>query len=658
MGSRIGSIAILLAIVLVVGAVALVINQLGLLNSNEPDTPLIVVSLDEDELLLLSEPQSITVTISSGSPIATLELFVDEVKVAEAIPQYSQERGAWIGSFLWTPERLGFATVRIAALDADGGEFFSQTRVEVTDDQARVAAALRVTVLGIAPLQQFPAGSSILLAISATGSQPIERFDMLVDGALLISVTPTLDENTGSFVANIEWTPSQTGEVDVTITAVDANGQTESQTISVILVPQAGSLPVTTPGEEEQETASEPPPPADEAADDGVGAARIESPADGQQFTLDANFTLSVQLAVTNVGTVASALLYLTPIAGNTLGNSVLFWSSEGHQDGDYRELVTGVEDFITSSGSYELQLVVFDPAENRYDDRITIHVVAVADSEGDSDQQPADDQEEPADEQSDLTDSPDLAIVTVRRADDNQNRVNVSITNLSTVDLEQTELSITVIDASSSAELGAATAIVDLEAGGQLTIPLDLDLQPGLSVEALVLLEASIDANTANNTFPISLTAAGEPDDAPPDQPDQSETPSDPDAPESGDEQEEQQEQQEQESEEPQPEEPAPSPDLAFHDAQFTGDGYVLLHIINNGGGPAETFHIVIADEAGAQLELINRAANSAPLGSGGTEILTSLQSHSGQITVTVVTEGGQPEQHLADNVISLTLP
>ena len=240
MGSRVGSIAILIVIAGIVAAVVIVISRLDLLDTGEPDAPVMVVSLDEGELVLLNEPQSITVTVSSGNPIATLELFVDDTSIVSILPAYSAERGAWIGSFVWTPERLGFADVRIVALDDQGVESARTIRVEVTDDQARVAAALRVQVLGIAPLQQFVAGTVIRLAITATGNQPIERFDMLVNDEFLVSVTP-LEQDTGEYIARIDWTANEAGEMEVTIVAIDAAGRQESQTIPVIILRQDGS---------------------------------------------------------------------------------------------------------------------------------------------------------------------------------------------------------------------------------------------------------------------------------------------------------------------------------------------------------------------------------------------------------------------------------
>ena len=636
MGSRIGSIAILLVIAAIVAAVVVVISRLDLLNTGGPDAPVMVVSLDEGELVLLNQPQSVTVTISSGNPIATLELFVDSQSVVSVLPSYSQDRGAWIGTFVWTPTQLGFADVQIVALDDQGVESQRQIRVEVTDDQARVAAALRVQVLGIVPLQQFVSGTSIRFAISATGSQPIERFDMLVNDEHIVSVTPVLDES-GDYIARIEWTPGQTGEVQVTIVAVDVAGRRESQTIPVILIPQGGSV-VTAEGDDEAQESSTPDQPSDnEQADSGVGTARIESPSDGQQFTLDSDLAIDVELIARNVGAVASALLYITPIApDNTLGNSVLIHSSEGHGPGDYSELVTDVQRFITSSGSYELQLVVFTPEKDRYDDRIVIRIVAVADQ--DDEQAETDDADADSAAQSEQI---DLVIVTARQVDDDRNRLNVSITNASSVDIERADVLVTVINASNGAELASAAVTFEIESAGVRTIPLDLDLIPGITVEARVLIEAAVDTNTNNNEFLITLQ--GPEESGTEDSQDSQTSEADP------------QDEQQEETVNP---DPGPAPDLTFLDAQATSDGYVLLTVINNGDAPAESFFITIADQSGAQMEVITRRdADAQPLVAGSAEILTSLQPHSGTLTISVVAVGDTPEVNIADNEMTLEI-
>ena len=626
MGSRVGSIAILIVIAGIVAAVVIVISRLDLLDTGEPDAPVMVVSLDEGELVLLNEPQSITVTVSSGNPIATLELFVDDTSIVSILPAYSAERGAWIGSFVWTPERLGFADVRIVALDDQGVESARTIRVEVTDDQARVAAALRVQVLGIAPLQQFVAGTVIRLAITATGNQPIERFDMLVNDEFLVSVTP-LKQDTGEYIARIDWTANEAGEMEVTIVAIDAAGRQESQTVPVIILRQDGSPPPTEAEAESDEAQHEDSPPSDQPASDGVGAAQIEFPEDGQRFTLDSDFSLDVELAAQNVGAVASALLYLTPVApDNTLGKSILIHSSEAHEPGTYSERVVDVERWITGSGSYELQLVVFTPEEERYDDRIMIHIVAVVGGEDDPADEPEQDDEPPT------SDEIDMAIVTARQADDDRRRLNVSITNESTVDIERADVLITVIDASDGAELASVAVTIGIESDGLRTIPLELDLQPGVEVEALVLLESSIDTDTSNNTLPITLT--------PPHS------------------QQEQQQTDQQQQDPPDEPDPGPGPDLSFLDVQATSDGYVLLTIINSGAGAAETFSVTIASEAGEQLETISRRdGESEPLAPGGTEILTSLQPHSGVIVLTVVLAGDATDQEPVNNRITFEI-
>ncbi len=636
MGSRIGSIAILLVIAAIVAAVVVVISRLDLLNTGGPDAPVMVVSLDEGELVLLNQPQSVTVTISSGNPIATLELFVDSQSVVSVLPSYSQDRGAWIGTFVWTPTQLGFADVQIVALDDQGVESQRQIRVEVTDDQARVAAALRVQVLGIVPLQQFVSGTSIRFAISATGSQPIERFDMLVNDEHVVSVTPVLDES-GDYIARIEWTPGQTGEVQVTIVAVDVAGRTESQTIPVILIAQGGSVANPEADDEAQESSTPDQPAEDEQADSGVGTARIESPGDGQQFTLDSDLAIDVELIARNVGAVASALLYITPIApDNTLGNSVLIHSSEGHGPGDYSELVADVQRFITSSGTYELQLVVFTPEKDRYDDRIVIHIVAVADQ--DDGQAETDGVDADSASQSDQI---DLVIVTARQVDDDRNRLNVSITNTSSMDIERADVLVTVINASNGAELASAAVTFEIESDGVRTIPLDLDLEPGITVDARVLIEAAVDTNTNNNEFLISLQGPEE----------------------SGTEERQDSQTSEADPEDDQQEQtvspdPGPAPDLTFLDAQATSDGYVLLTVINNGDAPAESFFITIADQSGAQLEVITRRdADAQPLAAGSAEILTSLQPHSGILTITVVAGGDTSEANTADNEMTLEI-
>ena len=650
MGSRLGSLAILLVIGGVVAVVAVLLITLDLLNPSAPDSPQMVVSLDEGELVLLDEPQSITVTIASGSPIATLELFVDGAPLVSILPAYSADRGAYIGTFVWTPERLGFADLRIAALDDQGVESDRQIRVEVTDDRARVEAAIDIQVLGITPLQQFVTGTAVLIAAYASGSEPIASIEFIIDGRSVTTSAPTLQEG-GRYAAAIEWTGGQVGEVDVTITAVDESGRQETVSIPVVLLPADGSP---APAVQQQEEAPQPSQPVEAEPPAAAARAQITSPSDGQRFGLDDDLAFDVELTAPSIGPVASALLYLTPVApDNTLGSSVLIHSSEDHPDGGYREVVEDVHRWIQGSGAYELQLVVFTPDDERYDDRITIHIVAVPEQPEQQAQQQAEEQQDELEEELEELEEEeeeeteiDLAIVTVRQAGDNRDRLNVTITNSSSVDVESAEVFLTVTNTASGDVLGDFVATVTIPAGDLRSLPLNLTLAEGATVNATVRLEAAVDRNEANNTFDTRLIGP-DPQPAAPEP-----------APEPEQQAEPQPEPEPEAEPEPEPEPAAPEPqaDLAFLDTQATSGGYLLFTVINHGAAAA-SFTILITDANGTTQETITRrAADSAPLAPGDTEILASTLPHRGAVTA-AITLSGSTDADPSNNTVTLTL-
>ncbi len=644
MGSRYGSIAIFLVIATIVAAVVVIIVRLDLLDTGQPDAPVIVASLDDGELVLLDEPQSITVTISSGSPITTLELFVDDAKISEVIPPYSAERGAWLGSFVWTPEQLGFAQIRVVALDAQGQESSRELQVEVTDDRVRVAAAIRIGVAGIDPLQQFPVDASIRIDVSATGSRSIERFDILLDHDHVASVSPWLQDD-GRYLAGFEWTPREAGEKQVTIVAVDADGRTESRTIPVIVLdPDATSQINSDHLKGEQQSQLDQPAGSEPTDDQSEDSVQIESPADGRQFTLDDDFAFDVDIAARNIGPIASALLYITPVApDNSLGDSVLIHSTEGH-DGDYIERVEDVDRFIDRSGTYELQLVVFTPENDRYDHRIAIRVVASATPDNEDDSSQGADIE--------TSNEIDLGIVTARQEDDNPRLLNVSITNSSDRDIGRINVIITVANRINGAELASADVTMGIGSEQLRTIPLDLDLEPGLEVEALVLLQASADANPSNNSYRVNLRPI----------PEAAQSQQNDDQAAKGDGNQAPR-QNEQDVADPgkltSPTDPGPAPDLALLEVQATSDGYVLLTVINVGDAAATTFAIVMTDDDGTVLETVTRRdADTKSLAPGATEILTSLQPHTGSVMITVVAGSADDERELSNNTTTVQIP
>lgn len=637
MGSRFGSIAILVIIAAIIGAAGVIIYRLGLLGGDDADQRPVVVSIEDGALILLGEPQNITVRVVSGTPITTLKLVVDEDLRAEAIPVYSAERGSYIGSLVWTPQQLGFADLEIIAIDEQGRESTRTLRVEVTDDDARIAAALRLEVLGLAPNQQLIAGETVRIALRASGAQAIARFEMEVDGNLEATIAPTLGES-GAYVASINWTPLGTGLTEVVFRVFDAADRTETRVLQVNIL-ASGSVPGATSTDSADDRQSgggadgTTPEGGDSGSSDaasGDGVALIARPQDGDDFRLTPDLTVDVELHTRNTGPLASVLLYVTPVGvDGTLGASILIFSAADSlpPGGEYRETVAGLERWLTAPGRYELQLVVFAADERRFDHRISIAVIA------DGGQPDAQDDEETdstqSDEETDDTDDPDaddetdidLALTSARQREQDRGRVNVAIANLSPAAVESVRVQLSLVDSRDGAILNESRVRLSLGAGETANIPLDFTIER--DVNALVVLESSIDSDTSNNTLQIELRAP-EPEPEDEQQQEQAEQA----------EQEAAQEQEEPEAE-VEPEAQQPLPDLAFQEVVFNRDGFALITIVNQGAAPVSTVAIALLGPDGTEVERINRSPNAQPLPPSGAEILVSSASYDQPLTL-----------------------
>lgn len=136
MGSRAGSLIVLIVLgVIVVVAVFLVTRFAG---DSESDQPTMAVSLVNDQPVLLGRPLEVAVRASSGEPLSIFTLLVDGVIVTQATPIYDPDQGRYTGVLFWTPETLGFATLRIVATNTAGTQTDLLVRVDVTDDAQRV----------------------------------------------------------------------------------------------------------------------------------------------------------------------------------------------------------------------------------------------------------------------------------------------------------------------------------------------------------------------------------------------------------------------------------------------------------------------------------------------------------------------------------------
>ena len=139
MGSRVGSILVFAALaVIVTVAVVLVLRFSG---DSEADQPVMVISLIDDQPVLLGQPLAVDVRARSGEPISIFALLVDGVIATQAIAIDNADQGLYSATLFWTPTVLGFANLRVVATDTAGTQTELAVRVDVTDDAQRVAQA-------------------------------------------------------------------------------------------------------------------------------------------------------------------------------------------------------------------------------------------------------------------------------------------------------------------------------------------------------------------------------------------------------------------------------------------------------------------------------------------------------------------------------------
>ena len=139
MGSRAGSLIVLFVLAaIVIAAVLLVVRFSG---DSDPEQPAIIVSLINDQPVLLGQPLEVEVRARSGVPISIFTLLADGAIITQATPIYDPDQGRYAAVLFWTPQALGFANLRIVATDTAGAQTEVAVRVDVTDDAERVAQA-------------------------------------------------------------------------------------------------------------------------------------------------------------------------------------------------------------------------------------------------------------------------------------------------------------------------------------------------------------------------------------------------------------------------------------------------------------------------------------------------------------------------------------
>lgn len=139
MGSRIGSLIVLLALGGIVAVAVLLVLRFS--GDSETQQPAVFVSLAEDQPVLLGQPLEIEVRAQGGNPVSILTLLIDGQIITQATPIFDPDQGRYSATLFWTPTTLGFASLRIIATDTSGAQTEVARRLDVTDDADRVARA-------------------------------------------------------------------------------------------------------------------------------------------------------------------------------------------------------------------------------------------------------------------------------------------------------------------------------------------------------------------------------------------------------------------------------------------------------------------------------------------------------------------------------------
>lgn len=559
-------------------------------NGAAPAAPVITASLGDGESVLLNQQIQLRIEASSGNPVTSAQLFVDGASVAVETPYYSDARGLYIASFAWTPDELGRADLRIVLGDDRDVSTEHLIRVDVTDDPSRVASALRLSVVGIEPLQNVYLGQPIRLRASAQSDEPVTRFAILVNGAEAAAAEASLNDQ-GVYSAALEWTPAVLGAADIQIRAISASGGIPPRelTVSVIEPPADFSAAAAAGGAQESQEESD-------AAADGEPAAyaRILSPDHQTRITYAEGDRIDLEIGARGTGPLSIVNVYITPIddLGN-LGRSEQIWQRTGTlpPGGEFADTVRNVERLLSGYGWYQFEIVAFTTAGQRFDHRIDLHIVRpsagpAAEFAGD---EPA--LEDPEEGGGGINRT-DLSIVSVAVARDGRG-IEVSVINSGAIDRASVPITIIVRDAANGALLARHEQDYELSVGQVAAIRLPVAVsQPR---DLLIELEADYDIEPDGNSVATTLQ--------PPD---------------------------------------GELTDLAVADALLSDDGLLIITIVNVGTRPVDDYAVLLASSGGDGLrEFASRPDPAAPLAPGRAEVVFSALPHQPPIQITLDPRG-----------------
>ena len=561
-------------------------------NGAAPAAPVITASLDDGDSVLLNQQIQLRVEASSGNPVTSAQLFVDGASVAVDTPYYSDARGLYIAGFAWTPDALGRADLRIVLGDDRDVSTEHLIRVDVTDDPSRVNSALRLSIVGIEPLQNVYLGQPIRLRASAQSDEPVTRFVILVNGAEAAAAEASINDQ-GVYSAALEWTPAVLGAADIQIRAISASGGIPPRelTVSVIEPPaDFAAAAAADDAEESQEEAEA------EATADGEPAAyaRILSPGHQTRITYAEGDRIDLEIAARGTGPLSIVNVYITPIddLGN-LGRSEQIWQRTGTlpPGGEFADTVRNIERLLSGYGWYQFEIVAFTTAGQRFDHRIDLHFVQPAAGPAAEFAEDELAQEDP-DEEAGGINRTDLSIVSVAVARDGRG-IEVSVINSGAIDRASVPITITIRDAANGALLARHEEDYELSVGQVVAVRLPVAVdQPR---DLLVELDADYDIQPDGNSVTTTLQ--------PPD---------------------------------------GELTDLAVADALLSDDGLLIITVVNVGTRPVDDYAVLLASSGGDGLrEFASRPDPASPLAPGRAEVLFSALPHQPPIQITLDPRG-----------------
>ena len=618
-GSSVGSALVSLviaAVLIAIGYFAYTFIQNVNRNGDPVDAPAIAASIRNGDSVLINQRIFIRVEISSGNPITDAAILVDDSPIARATPAYDDDRGLYIASLPWTPGELGLADVRIVVRDDADRETARELRVDVTDDPSQVAAGMRLSIVGIVPLQNVALGRPIRIRAVAQSDEPVTGFELRVNDAEIDSAPAQLNAD-GQYSAVLEWTPAQLGAADIEVRAASGSGGIPPRALTVTVILSDGGETQAAASSAQSQQAQAQAEPATPSA-----YARFTAPRNNSEIPRTEDLAIDAEVEVRGTGPLSAATVYITPIlADGTYGASAAIWSRTDTlpANGNLDAVVPNLQQHFRGLGWYELEVVAVTAAGQRFDQRVRIQLVEASEQ---------DEREDEEDEESGLlidegeaeddgaagaapeparrSDGTDIQIASVAVSPDAAS-ILVDIVNVGSNDLAGSPVQIRIADADAGGVLIQHSAAVTAAVGRLAAISVPIRVDRTLNI--FVVVELPEDVNLQNNSLRTSVS------------------PPDPDR-----------------------------IDLALSNAAERDDGTIAITVANVGDASVSEYDIRVSsgESAGEQVENIRRSAAAPPLQPGADELLITSQPHAGTVRI-VLDPSGRIDQNRQNNSYEL---